>query len=117
MQHLRVEDENAFGNYVRMPPQLFDKLFNRMTPYIQGKTTHMRKPLEAGIKLALTIRHLATGDSSKTLKYNFRCGYSSVVWCVQDVCQATIQELKGEVMPLPRTKEDWKIIAQQFQDR
>ena len=33
------------------------------------------------------------------------------------VCQATIQELKDEAMPLPRTEEDWKAIAQQFQDR
>ena len=36
---------------------------------------------------------------------------------VQEVCQAIIQELKDEIMPLPRTQEDWKAIAQQFQDR
>ena len=36
---------------------------------------------------------------------------------MQEVCQAITQELKDEVMPLPRTQEDWNAIAQQFQDR
>ena len=69
------------------------------------------------MKLAMTLRHMATGDRYHTLLYDFRCGYSSVVWSVQDVCQAIIQELKDEVMPQPKTQENWKAIAQQFQDR
>ena len=81
MQELRVEDENSFTNYVRMPPQMFDELLQRITPVIQRQHTRLRPPL------------------------------------VQEVCQAIIQELKDEVMPLPRTQEDWKVIAQQFQDR
>ena len=31
MQELRVEDENAFANYVRLPPHMFDELLNRTT--------------------------------------------------------------------------------------
>ena len=70
--------------------------------------------LESSLQL---LRHLATGDRYPTLQYDFRCGYSTVVRAVQEVCQAIIQELKDEVMTLPRTKEDWKTIAKQFQDR
>ena len=76
----------------------------------------MKPALDAGMKLAMTLRHLATGDRYHTIQYDFRCGYSTVVWIVQEVCQAIIQELKDEVMPLPRTQEDWKAIAQQFLD-
>ncbi|XP_046559290.1 protein ALP1-like [Haliotis rubra] len=112
-----MEDENAFANYVRMPPHMFDELLNRISPVIQRRDTHMRPALDAGMKLAMTLRHLATGDRYHTIQYDFRCGYSTVVWIVQEVCQAIIQELKDEVMPLPRTQEDWKDIAQQFQDR
>ncbi len=36
---------------------------------------------------------------------------------MQEVCEAIIQEMKDEVMPLPRTHDDWKAIAQQFKDR
>ena len=117
MQELKVEDENAFVNCVRMPPHLFDELLNRISPVIQRRDTRLRPALDAGLKLALTLRHLATGDCYHTLQYDFRCGYSSVVSTVQEVCQAIVQELKDEVMPLPRTKEDWKAIAQKFQDR
>ncbi|XP_046579224.1 protein ALP1-like [Haliotis rubra] len=69
------------------------------------------------MKLAMTLRHLATGDRYHTIQYDFRCGYSTVVWIVHQVCQAITQELKDEVMPLPRTQEDCKDIPQQFQDR
>ena len=110
-----MEDENAFSNYVRMPPLMFDEIFNRINPAIQKRNTHMRQALDAGMKLAMTLRHLATGDRYHTLQYDFRCGYSTVVMTVQEVCQTTIQEFKDEVMPLPRTPEDWMAISQQFQ--
>ena len=63
----------------------------------------MRPALDAGMKLAMTLRHLATGDQCHTLQYDFRCGYSTVVWSVHDVYQAIIQKLNDDVMPLPRT--------------
>jgi len=56
----RVEDENAFANYVRLPPHMFDELLNRISPVIQRRDTHMK--VDVGMKLAMTIRHQATGD-------------------------------------------------------
>ena len=117
LQDLRLEDEHAFINYVRLPPHMFDELLNRISPVIQKRDNHMTPALNAGMNLAMTLRQLATGDRYHTLQYDFRCGYSTVVWSVQEVCQAIIQELKDDVMPLPRTQEDWKAIAQQFQNR
>ena len=112
-----MDDENAFANYVRLPPDMFDELLNRISSVIQRRDTHTRPALDAGMKLAMTLRHLTTGDRYHTLQYDFRCSYSTVVWSVQEVCQAIIQELMDDVMPLPRTQEDWTAIAQQFQDR
>jgi hypothetical protein len=117
MQELRVEDENAFTNYIRLPPQLFDELLQRIGPIIQKEETRLRKPLDAGLKLALTLRHMAAGDKFTTLHYGFRCGHSNIGQIVKEVCQALVEELKDEVMQLPRTQDDWRGIAQQFQDR
>ena len=71
MQVLRVEDENAFANYVRLPPHMFDELLNRISPVIHSRDTHMRPALDAGMKLAMTFRHLTTGDRYHTLQYDF----------------------------------------------
>ena len=109
MHELRVEDENA--NYVKLPPHMFDELLNRISSVIQKTDTHVRPALDAGMKLAMTLRHQATGDRYHTIQYDFLCGYSTVVWNVPEVCQAIIQELNDEVMPLPRTQEDRKAIA------
>ena len=68
MQELRVEDENAFAHYVRIPPHMFDELLNRISTVIQRRDTHMRPALHAGMKLAMTLRHLATGDQYHTLQ-------------------------------------------------
>ena len=67
MQELRVADQNAFANYVRLPPHMFDELLNMVSPVIQRRNTHMRPVLYAG----MTLRHLATGDRYQTLQYHF----------------------------------------------
>ena len=65
-----MEDENAFANYVRMPPHMFDELLNRISQVIQRRDTHMRPALDTGMKLAMTLRHLAA-DQYQTLHYDF----------------------------------------------
>jgi len=106
MRELREEDDNAFANYIRMPAYLFDELLNRISPNIQRRDIHLRPALIAGMKLAMTLRQLATGDWYRTFQYDFRCGYSTSVSSIQEVCQAIIQELKDDVLPLPKTQED-----------
>ena len=59
---LRIHDEESFVNYLRMPPVLFDELLHKVEPLITKKDTNLRKALEPGLKLALTLRHSATGD-------------------------------------------------------
>lgn len=43
--------------------------------------------------------------------------YSNAGVIVKEVCQAWMNELKEKVMPQPKTKEEWKAIAQQFQEQ
>ena len=45
---------------------LWDEL---ITPYLRKSITNFRKPLEVGLKLAVTLRHLSTGESYTSLQY------------------------------------------------
>ena len=57
---LRMEDQQSFFNFLRMPPEMFDELLNRVGPRIRKMDTHYRKALEPGMKLAIDTWHLVT---------------------------------------------------------
>lgn len=62
MVELRREDEKSFINFMRMPPEMFDEILDRVGPRITKPTTHFRAALEPGLKLAIILRHLASGS-------------------------------------------------------
>ena len=72
MPRLKLDDPMAYQNFIRMPPELFPELKQRLTPELQRERTWMRESLSPGLKLAVTLRHLASIDSYPTLQYAFR---------------------------------------------
>ena len=71
MNELWIEDPQAFLNFFRMEPAMFDELVQRVGPRITKTDTHMRKALFAGWKIAITVRYLASGDKYPSLMYSF----------------------------------------------
>ena len=45
LQELNREDTKTFRNYLRMTPELFHEMVERLTPLLQKKETNMRKPI------------------------------------------------------------------------
>ena len=72
MEELRLEDGGSFRNFLRMEPAMFDELLHRIRPRIAKQDTWYRQAIDPGLKLALTLRHLATGDTYTSLSYDFR---------------------------------------------
>ena len=97
MAELRMEDTSSFFNYLRMEPLMFDELLQRVGPRIQKIDTNFRKALSAGLKLSLTIRHLASGDKYPSLQYEFRVSQFTITKIIPEVCQAIVEEYKGEL--------------------
>jgi hypothetical protein len=78
MNELRNEDVAAFQNFLRVPPEMFRELEERLGPRLLRVGCNYRKPLEPGIMLAITMRHLATGDSYHNLMYGFRVAHNTI---------------------------------------
>jgi len=117
MVELQAEDVPAFRNFLRMDPAMFQELILRVGPRIEKQHTFCRRPLEPGLKLAITLRFLATGDSYHSLMYSFRVAHNTISLFIPGVCAAIVAEYAEEVFSIPTTPEEWQPIADQFKER
>lgn len=76
-----------------------------------------RTPLEPGLKLAITLRYLATGSSYRTLAFAFRVPHNTIALFVPRVCQAIVDELRDEVFQTPNDAASWRVVAERFERR
>jgi hypothetical protein len=111
MEELRGEDVVAFKNFLRVDPLLFQDLVDRLTPIITKKDTWFQKALPPGIKVAITLRHLATGDSYHSLMYSFRVAHNTISYMVKKVCEAIVAEYSEEVLNIPTAPDEWRGAA------
>jgi hypothetical protein len=98
MSELAREDIEGFKNFQRVDPDLFQELLAKVGPHIQRQSTNMRIPLEPGIRLAITLRYLATGNSYKSLEYGFRVANNTISSIVPETCQALYDVLADEFL-------------------
>ncbi|XP_003244309.1 protein ALP1-like [Acyrthosiphon pisum] len=113
LKELAVEDTSSYFNFLRINEEMFNVLLQKMAPKIQKQNTMMREALPAKLKLEVTLRYLATGDSYKTLQYIYRVGKSSISEFVPEVFNAILEELK-EYIEVPREKSKWNKIMDGF---
>ena len=73
MVELKRESHGDFKGYLLMEPAMFHELVDRMTPRIEKQKTNYRSSLIPGLRLAVTLRYLATGDAYRSLMYSFSC--------------------------------------------
>ena len=64
LRELALEDVSSYKNYLRMDAATFEDLLQRVAPIITKQDTYMRAAIPAGERLAVTLRFLATGNSS-----------------------------------------------------
>ena len=86
MSKLHAEDTTAFTNFMRMDPQAFHELPTRIALRISKQDTNYRKALPPGLKLAITLRFLATGNSYKPLQFIFRVAHDTICKFISAVC-------------------------------
>ena len=56
MRELEAEDHEAFTNFLRVPPDMYRELEERLI-WLMNKDTWYREALKLGLKLAITLRY------------------------------------------------------------
>ena len=92
---------------------MFDELLLRLTPRLE-KQDRVRESLRPGLKLALTLRHFASGHSYASMKFAWRVPHNTISVVVREVCAAIQAEYLDEVLTCPTTPEEWLEIADQY---
>ena len=113
MPRLELDDHMAYRKFIQMPP----KLEQRLTPELQSERTWMREPLSPGLKLAVTLKHLTSGDSYPTLQFTFRVARSTINKFVPEVSDAIIRAYRDQVLTCPTLPEDWLVVKSVFRQR
>ena len=83
---LKFEDPKAFQHFLRVDVATYADLLSRIKGRITKQTAAFRCPVSPGVKLAFTLRHLATGSCYRDLRYGFRVAHNTMSGHIVDVC-------------------------------
>lgn len=99
-----------------MSPERFDHLLGLVSPLITKKDTNFREAISPAERLALTLRFLATGESQISLTFLFRMGKATVSKIISETCDALRQILFPTYVAHPSSSEEWKMLAEEFEE-
>lgn len=84
-------------NFTRMSSTDFEKIINLIGPKIVKQDTNMRPAISVTVRLAITLRFLATGDSYSSLQYLFSISKQIISCIIPEFCMALVEVLKEYV--------------------
>ncbi|XP_049701923.2 uncharacterized protein LOC110382359 [Helicoverpa armigera] len=108
-----VEEPSGVGHFVRMSSTDFEYILQKISPIIAKKDTYWREAIPPKIRLALTLRFLATGDSYRTLHNQFKISSTLISRIIPEVCLALNQVLK-DMIKIPTSPEEWLTKTEGF---
>ena len=78
LNKLRMNDAMGFRNFTRLTPIDFEELLLMVGGQITKEDTKFRETIPASLRLAITLRFLASGDSFTSLMYTFRISKQAI---------------------------------------
>ena len=113
-----IEDTVAYREMMRMTYDDFTEILRVIEPDITPQQVNGgHKVIRAAERLTLAIRFLATGETYRSLSFQFRISKSAISYIVNEVCQAIIKNLGPVYLKVPSTNEEWLEIASKFEER
>ena len=118
MQELHLTCPEDYSRFLRMDRDVFYELVDRLRiPLTAASSEWQRQPLIPELKLAITLRYMASGESYMSLAYLFRVASNTISVLIPKVCDAIVENMMAEVIQLPTDAEGWKRVAHGFQSR
>ena len=117
MAELEREKIGGYIGLLRMDPNMFRELLQRVGPRITKPMNRGNEPLAPALKLAITLCYYSTGNAYRALEFHWRVPHNTTSGIVRDVSEAIIAEYADELVVMPRTSAEWKNVAEQWSTR
>ncbi|XP_049700170.2 uncharacterized protein LOC126055353 [Helicoverpa armigera] len=113
LNELVAEPTDEFKKFSRMSLNDFEYLLSQISTRISKQDTQLRKAIPAQIRLAITLRYLATGDDFESLHFLFKVSPQIISKIIPEVCHALCEVLEDEIK-IPSCPEEWLRIERGF---
>lgn len=107
--------EEEWRENFRMSRGSLHKLADNLRPYIEGKTTIMRTPVDVVKQVAVTLYYLSDEGRLRKTANAFGLSRQVVSKIIRKVCNAITTHLAGEYIKPPFTEEKVKDYVENFQ--
>ena len=107
-------NDNFFDRYLRMSPERLDHLLILVGLYITKRPCRSRPTISPKVRLVVTLRYLASGDSQKSHSFNFRIGRSTISKIIHEICKAIWLALLKVHLKTPGSANEWLNVANEF---
>ena len=118
VRELMIEDSAAYREMMRMNHEDFKKILKAIEPDITPRQVMGgHKVIAAAERLTLTMRFLATGETYRSLSFQFRISRAAIAYIVDEVCKAIVKNIGPVCLKVPSSHEEWLAIASKFEER
>ena len=111
---LKEQDSDGFKGYARMDVDHFEELVYVLSPFLQKQDTNRRECISLEQRCSVTLRHVSSGKSFRSLKHQFRISKKAISYIVYEIAFAITHALGKEYFKTPKTRKEWKKIAEKF---
>lgn len=94
---LVAEPSCEFKKFTRMSLEDFEYLLDKVSPVIMKQDTRLRKAISARVRVAVTLRFLASGDNYESLHFFLIISPQIISEIIPEVCLALSKVLKEEI--------------------
>ena len=99
-----------------MSPKSYDHLLSLLRAFLTQQRTRICEPILAEIRLAITLRYLASGESQQSLSWSYRVGRITVSKIIRETCKLIWKVFSPVYLGNLSTVQEWKEISKEFED-